>query len=138
MALQHVASTAPVDEVAACIREHGYVITNELAAVEVMDCIEAELQPYFDSTPFGHLSELGFNTQRTGSLIARSPAVCVMILQGTFLGAVKQRLSHSATVQLSLTAQCAKTKSRRTDRKFGESEPAADIDFEQDSAVLVT
>ena len=103
MALQHLARTATIDEVAACVREHGHVIIDELVSVELMDRIQAELQPYFDSTAFGHLSELGFATQRTGSLVARSPSVHELILQETFLGAVKQLLSHSATVQLALT-----------------------------------
>jgi ectoine hydroxylase-related dioxygenase (phytanoyl-CoA dioxygenase family) len=103
MALQHLAKTATVDEVAACVREHGHVIIDELVSVELIDRIEAELQPFFEATAFGHLSELGFGTQRTGSLIARSPSVHELILQETYLGAVKQLLSHSATVQLSLT-----------------------------------
>jgi hypothetical protein len=71
--------------------------------VELMERIEAELQPYFDSTAFGHLSELGFAPQRTGSLLARSPSVRELILQESHLGAVKQLLSHSATVQLAST-----------------------------------
>ena len=89
MALKYVERTATADEIATCVREHGCVIIDELVPVELMDRIETELQPYFDSTAFGHLSELGFATQRTGSLIARSPSVHELILQETYLGAVK-------------------------------------------------
>lgn len=103
MALQRLTRAATADEVAACVREHGYVVIDELVPVALMDRIEAELQPYFDSTAFGHLTELGFATQRTGSLIARSPSVRELILQEAFLGAMKQLLSHSATIQLALT-----------------------------------
>ena len=103
MAVQHMAGTAPVAEIAACVREHGHVVIDELVPPAVMDRIETELQPYFDATPFGHLPELGFNTQRTGSLIARSPTVRELIVQQTYLDVVKALLSHAATVQLSLT-----------------------------------
>ena len=103
MTIQRVASTATVAEVAACVREHGHVVIDELMPVEAMDRIDAELKPYFDSTPFGHLPELGFNTQRTGSLIARSPTVRELVMQKTYLGAVKELLSHATSVQLSLT-----------------------------------
>ena len=103
MTLQHLGRTATIDEIGTCVREHGHVIIDELVPVELMKRIEEELQPYFDSTAFGHLSELGFATQRTGSLIARSPSVRELVLQETYLGAVKHLLSHSTTVQLALT-----------------------------------
>lgn len=57
MSVKHLARTATVDEIAACVREHGHVVIDELVSAEVMDRIEAELQPYFDATPFAHLSE---------------------------------------------------------------------------------
>ncbi len=103
MAIQHVARTATVGEVVACVREHGHVVIDELVPVEMMDRIEAELQPYFDSTSFGHLPELGFKTQRTGSLIARSPTVRELVMQETYLGAIKELLSHATTMQLAIT-----------------------------------
>lgn len=103
MTVKHLTKAATVYEIAACVREYGYVVIDELVPVELMDRIEAELQPYFDTTQFGHLSELGFKTQRTGSLIARSPAVHELILQETYLGAIKALLSHAMTVQLTVT-----------------------------------
>ena len=103
MAVQHVARTATAGEIAACVREHGHVVIDELVTAEVMDRIELELQPYFDSTRFGHLPELGFKTQRTGSLITRSPTVRELVMHETYLGAVKELLSHAATVQLAVT-----------------------------------
>ena len=103
MAIQHVSRTATVAEVVACVREHGHVVIDELAPGETMDRIQTELQPYFDSTTFGHLPELGYHTQRTGSLIARSPAVRELIMEKTYLGAARELLSHASSMQLSLT-----------------------------------
>ncbi|NLO54194.1 MAG: hypothetical protein GX105_07125 [Gammaproteobacteria bacterium] len=107
MTVKHLTKAATVYEIAACVREYGYVVIDELVPVELMDRIEAELQPYFDTTQFGHLSELGFKTQRTGSLIARSPAVHELILQETYLGAIKALLSHAMTVQLTVTEEAS-------------------------------
>lgn len=103
MSVQHLARTATVEQIAACVREHGHVVIDELVPVAVMDRIQAELQPYFDATPFGHLSELGFKTQRTGSLIARSPTVRKLVMQETYLGAMQELLSHAMKVQLTIT-----------------------------------
>lgn len=103
MAIQHLSRTATITEIVACVREHGHVVIDELAPSETMDRIQTELQPYFDSTSFGHLPELGYNTQRTGSLIARSPAVRELVMEKTYLGAMKELLSHANSIQLSLT-----------------------------------
>lgn len=103
MTVQHLPNTATVTEIVACVREHGHVVIDQLAPTETMDRIQAELQPYFDSTAYGHLPELGFNTQRTGSLIARSPAVRELIMEKTYLGAAKELLSHANSMQLALT-----------------------------------
>ena len=103
MAVRHLDRTATVAEISACVREYGHVVIDELVPAETMDRIDTELQPYFDSTPFGHLPELGFKTQRTGSLIARSPAVRELIMHETYLGAIKELLSHAASVQLAIT-----------------------------------
>ncbi len=103
MGVQHRARTAAVAEIVACVREHGHVVIDDLVSVDVMDRIQEELQPYFDKTPFGHLPELGLKTQRTGSLIARSPTVRELVLTEPYLGAARELLSHSRAVQLSLT-----------------------------------
>lgn len=103
MAVQHVANTATAQEIATCVREHGHVVIDKLVPSETMDRIETELHPYFSATPFGHMSELGFKTQRTGSLIARSPTVRELIMNETYLGAVKELLSHAEKIQLTIT-----------------------------------
>lgn len=103
MPVQHLPNTTSVEDAVACIAEHGYVIIDELAPPGIMDRVEAELDPYLEATGFGHIPELGLLTRRTGSLIARSPAVRELILNPLFLGIVKQRLSHASMVQLALT-----------------------------------
>lgn len=94
---------AAIDDLVAAYRQDGYVIIDELVSNELMDRIQEELAPYLDSAPFGHLPEMGFNTQRLGSLIERSPGVRELILQETYLATIGQLFPHAEQFQLSLT-----------------------------------
>lgn len=103
MPLQKLKNTASSEDVAACIREHGYAIIEELAPAATMDRVADELSPYIESSPFGESAETGRLTRRTGSLIARSPTARELIMNPTVLGAVKGLLAHASKIQLSLT-----------------------------------
>lgn len=101
--VKHMARTASIDELVASFHQDGYVIIDDLVPVELMSRIESELAPWFDSAPYGHLPELGYKTQRLGSLIERSPGVRELVLEKTYLSVVKKLLGHARSVQLSLT-----------------------------------
>ena len=101
--LQHLPNTATVEEATACVREHGYVVVDELVPTATMDRLEDDLAPYFEPTPFGTTPGLGFRTQRTGGLIGRSPTVRELVVHPILLGTVRALLAHASTVQLSLT-----------------------------------
>ena len=103
MGIVHLPSSTTVAEAAAAVREHGHVVIDELVSPEVMDRIDAELAPHIARTPFGESPALGLSTQRTGSLIARSPTVRELVLDELFLGVVRDLLSHASMVQLALT-----------------------------------
>jgi ectoine hydroxylase-related dioxygenase (phytanoyl-CoA dioxygenase family) len=103
MDIKHMSAKSDVSELVSSFRENGYVVIDRLVPESMMDAIEHELQPYFDSAPYGHLPELGFHTQRLGSLIERSRTVRELILQETYLAAVRQLFSHTTQVQLSVT-----------------------------------
>lgn len=103
MGVPHLPRTTSVDDAVACIAEHGYVIIDELASPTTMDRVEAELDPFLEATPFGSMPALGLRTRRTGSLIARSPAVRELVLDELLLGIVSRRLAHASTMQLALT-----------------------------------
>ena len=103
MQLQHLPRTATADDVAAHVREHGYAVIDELAPPELVDRIEREVEPYLAVTPFGEIEELGLLTRRTSALVARVPPVRELILDELFLGVMKNVLSHSENLQLSLT-----------------------------------
>ena len=103
MGIKHMDSNTDVNELVSAFREDGYVVIDQLVPELMMDAIEVELEPYLDSAPYGHLPELGFNTQRLGSLIERSPTVRELIMQETYLATIRELFSHTKQFQLSLT-----------------------------------
>jgi ectoine hydroxylase-related dioxygenase (phytanoyl-CoA dioxygenase family) len=83
--------------------EHGHVIIDELAPSELMDRIEADMEPYLEATAFCEHEGLGLRTRRTGRLIARSPAARELIMGDLYLGLLRRRLSHAKSMQLTFT-----------------------------------
>jgi ectoine hydroxylase-related dioxygenase (phytanoyl-CoA dioxygenase family) len=74
MQVQALKNTATAEEVVKVLQQDGCVIVRELAAHSLMDAIYAELNPFIEATTFGRDDFAGFHTQRTGSLITRSPS----------------------------------------------------------------
>lgn len=103
MTLQHLPASSSVEDIVACLREHGHVIIDELVSPSVMEQAEAELLPYLDAAEFGPHVGLGLLTKRTGGLIGRSPAVRQLVMNDKVLGAAKAFLSHASAVHVSLT-----------------------------------
>lgn len=101
--LNRLPNTATADEICASLREHGYVIVDELASKDQMDRIAAEMAPYVDATDFGADHFIGLTTKRTGSMIARSPASRELIMHPSVIGTAERFLDHAAAFQLHLT-----------------------------------
>ncbi len=101
--LNRLPNTATVEEVSASLKEHGYVIIDELVSPEVMDKVGAEMKPYIDDTPYGEDNFLGHHTQRTGAMIARSETSRELITHPLILGVAGNHLSKASTFQLHLT-----------------------------------
>ena len=87
----------------ASLKEHGYVIIDELVSAEVMDKVAAEMRPYIETTPFGEDKFLGFKTQRTGAMILRSETSRDLIMHPLVLGVAGKHLSKASTFQLNNT-----------------------------------
>lgn len=103
MAVQHLPSTAPADEVAAAIAADGVAVVDELAPPAVMDAIATELAPWVEATPTGPDEFSGRNTRRTGALIARSPTARDLVMAPLVLDTVGRVLQHAKNYQLHLT-----------------------------------
>ena len=104
MEVPRVGSDASVDEVEAALRASGCVVVERLAPVELLDRIEADLEPFLDATPAGGDEFTGFNTRRTGSLLARSRDFGPLAAHPIVVGALDRVLGdHATSYQLHLT-----------------------------------
>lgn len=103
MSVIHLPNSATAEEAIECIREHGYVVIDNLASAEVMDKIQEELDPYIEATPFGKTEASGTLTKRTGSIVARSPTARSLIMNELVLGVCDAFLRSRSGYHLSLT-----------------------------------
>jgi ectoine hydroxylase-related dioxygenase (phytanoyl-CoA dioxygenase family) len=103
-AVQSLAASANVDDVVAVLAEDGCVVVERVVPPETMDDIHAELAPHLDATPAGPDEFSGFNTRRTGSLIARSESFRPIAAHPLVLGTLDKVLGeHATNYQLHLT-----------------------------------
>jgi hypothetical protein len=72
-ALKTLTASDTPETIADTLKEDGGVIVSGLATPDIMDQIAAEMEPYLKATDPGHLTFLGYETRRTGAIIARSP-----------------------------------------------------------------
>jgi Phytanoyl-CoA dioxygenase (PhyH) len=101
--LHHLPATAAPDDVLTALRRDNYVIIDNLVPTDVMDELEAELDPFIGDSPVGAEDHLGRKTRRTGALVARSPLSHTLIRHPTILAAVGEFLGHASSYQLMLT-----------------------------------
>ena len=86
------------------LREFGCVVIEGVLDADHLDRLEAELRPHLDSTPAGGDGFTGFNTRRTGSLIARAPSFRPLANHPIVISALDRVLGdHATSYQLHLT-----------------------------------
>ena len=99
----HLPSNCTPQQIDEALREHGFVIVDELVTGELMDRIQSEMDCHVNETAYGKDTFLGPKTKRTGSIIARSPAARELVMNETALGVAQLFLKHASTFQLLLT-----------------------------------
>ena len=105
MDVPRVGSDAGVDEVEAALRDAGCVVVERLVPVELMDRIEAELEPFLRATPVGGDEFSGIRTRGAPVRCSRaSPDFGALAAHPTVLGALDRVLGdHATSYQLHLT-----------------------------------
>ncbi|RTY78746.1 phytanoyl-CoA dioxygenase family protein [Pseudomonas veronii] len=103
MIINRLSNTATIEEVSASLKEHGYVVIDELVSAEIMDKVAVEMGPYIETTPFGEDKFVGFSTKRTGAMILRSETSRELIMNPLVVGVAASHLSKASTFQLHLT-----------------------------------
>ena len=92
------------EDIAQALQTVGCVIIENLAPVELVDQILAEMAPYIDATPYGSEDFTGRTTKRTGALLARSRASVDLVAHPLVLDITKKILGpYADTFQLHLT-----------------------------------
>jgi len=102
--LPRLTADASIDEVEAAMRTAGCVVVERLVPEALLDEIERELAPYLAATAVGGDEFTGFNTRRTGALLARSRGFRDLAAHPLVLGALDRVLGdHATSYQLHLT-----------------------------------
>ena len=91
--LTKLKSTATIDEIMEVIHRDGAVVLKDMLSAREVDATLNEVRPYMEATRTGQDSFTGFNTTRTGALVARSAKCRELILNPTVLAATKAFLS---------------------------------------------
>ena len=82
----------------------GCVVVERLVPDELIDRVEADLEPFLQATPAGGDEFTGLNTRRTGSLLARSREFGALAAHPTVLATLDRVLGdHATSYQLHLT-----------------------------------
>lgn len=89
-------NTATVDDVVEILERDGGVIVADIISNDTMDQIWSELAPYLDATPAGDGDFVGFQTRRTSSLLAKSPACAALVTEPHLLGAAATLLKETS------------------------------------------
>jgi len=88
---------ASVDDVLEVLDRDGGVIVADVIPEPVMDQIWSELSPYLEATPHGDGDFVGFQTRRTSSLLAKSPACAALVTEPHLLGAAEVLLADTTS-----------------------------------------
>jgi hypothetical protein len=103
-ALQHLPADADAETISALLDSDGALILDDVLAPAEADRVAAEIDPYVEATADGRDKFTGFQTTRTGALVARSPACRELIMHPTLLAACGGFLLPACdTYQLHLT-----------------------------------
>ncbi len=104
MSLQRLSATVAVADVLAALEQDGAVIVENVLADDARQRLVEQLDPYISATPMGGDDFSGRNTQRTGALVARTPACHDLILHPLVLAAAEQFLQpYTDKILLHLT-----------------------------------
>jgi hypothetical protein len=119
--ITHLSASREADDVAGALERDGAVIVDALAPSGLLDRLADELEPHLAVTPTGPDDFSGFNTRRTGGLIARVPSSRELVMHPLSLATTAKLLSHATNFQLHLTQTIA----------IGPGEPAQPIHRDQ-------
>jgi ectoine hydroxylase-related dioxygenase (phytanoyl-CoA dioxygenase family) len=103
-ALKHLPADAAPEAIAALLDSDGALILDDVITAPEIAEVRAEIDPYVDATADGRDRFTGFQTTRTGALVARSPACRELVMHPAVLAACDVFLKRACDrYQLHLT-----------------------------------
>ena len=85
--LKHLPADAPADQIAALLDSDGALILDGVLDAAGIAKVRAEIDPYVEATAVGRDGFAGYQTTRTGALVARSPACRELVMHPAIIGA---------------------------------------------------
>src|SRR5215469_1560357 len=86
-ALKHLSADASAEEICTLLDSEGALILDDVLPAADLARVKAEIDPYVEATGYGRDSFSGFQTTRTGALVARSPACRELVMHPAILAA---------------------------------------------------
>ena len=103
MSLTHLPADAKSDEVHEVLKRDGCVVIDHVLDRATIATVQSEMAPYVEAQAKCTDEFDGFETKRTGMLVARSPKSRKIIMHGTVLEVAAKALSHASSFQLHCT-----------------------------------
>jgi hypothetical protein len=102
--LKHLPADTPAETIAALLDSDGALILDDVLTGAEIDRVQAEIDPYVAATADGRDRFTGYQTTRTGALVARSPACRELVMHPAILAACDVFLKRACDrYQLHLT-----------------------------------
>jgi ectoine hydroxylase-related dioxygenase (phytanoyl-CoA dioxygenase family) len=102
--LRRFPADAPTAQIIDAVKHDGAAILTDVLDAAALDQVRADLDPLIESTPGGRDAFSGFQTQRTGALVARSPASRELVMHDKIVGLARTFLGpYTNRIQLHLT-----------------------------------
>ena len=102
--LTHLTATASAEQIAALLDSDGALILDDVLTPAEAGRVEGEIAPYIEATATGRDSFTGYQTTRTGALVARSAACRDLVMHPAILAACDTFLKRACDrYQLHLT-----------------------------------
>src|SRR5580658_3644562 len=102
--LKHLAADAPAEAIGAILDSDGALILDDMLSAAGIERVRGEIDPYVEATRDGRDSFTGYQTTRTGALVARSPACRELVMHPAMLAACDVFLKRACDrYQLHLT-----------------------------------
>ena len=104
MSVQTLAPDSSTEEILKVMEQDGAAIIADLASPDLVKRMTEQVMPFIDSTRMGPDSFTGVKTQRTGALVARTPACRELVMDAKVLDAANQFLApYTNKILLHLT-----------------------------------